>query len=231
VENNARILAGETIASAIFVLGGLGAAVLGTGIGTLGIALAFGLAVMVGAVVSGHASGAHVNPAVSVAMVMARKTPSAALPFYLLGQLVGSTIGALGVWGIASGVDGWSAKNNFFANGWDKLSVRPVVSVVSVGMVVALVHLVTLPIDNTGLNPFRSFATALFSRGDALTQLWVFLLAPLLGAVIGTLVWLAVDDEKLEGTMLFNAPLAQARDIADGAVDNVVEAVEDLEQR
>lgn len=262
MESNARILAGETIATAIFVLGGLGAAVLGTGIGTLGIAIAFGLAVMVAAVVAGHASGAHVNPAVSIAMVLSRKTPGAALPFYLLGQLIGATIGAVAVWGIASGVDGWSARDDFFANGWDRLSpggygfgavvvveivftalwvavvlstehrnVRPGVSVATVGATVALVHLVTIPIDNTGLNPFRSFATAIFARGDALGQLWLFLLAPIVGAIVGTLVWLAVDDARLESTMLFNPALAQARDLADRAVDEVVDEIEDLEDR
>jgi len=261
VESNARILAGETVATAIFILGGLGAAILGTGIGTLGVAVAFGLAVMVAIVVAGHASGAHVNPAVSFAMVMAGKTPGRALPFYLLGQLLGALIGALGIWGIASGVDGWSARDNFFANGWDKLSpggygfgaavvveivfsalwiavvlstehrnVRPVTSVLAVGSVVALIHLVTIPVDNTGLNPFRSFATAIFSRGDALGQLWLFLLAPLVGAVIGTFVWLAVDDERLEGTLLFNPALARARDLADRAVDEVVDEIEELEK-
>lgn len=262
MESNARILAGETIGTAILILGGVGAAVLGTGIGTLGIAVAFGLAVMVAAAVAGHASGAHVNPAVSIAMVLARKTPTAALPFYLLGQLLGALIGAAAVWGIASGVDGWRSSGQFFANGWDELSpggygfgaavvveivftalwvavvlstehrsVRPGVSLVSVGGTLALVHLVTVPVDNTGLNPARSIATAIFARGDALGQLWLFVLAPLVGAIVGTLVWLAVDDERLEGTLLFNPALAQARDLADRAVDEVVEEIEDLEAR
>ena len=258
MESNARVLAGETIGTALLIIGGVGTAVLSAGIGTIGIALAFGLAMIVAAVVVGHASGAHLNPAVTLAMVLARKTKPAQLPFYLLGQVLGATIGGLAVWGIASGVDGFSATNNFFTNGWDRFSpggygigavivveivftaiwvavvlstehqgVSPTASVVSVGGVVALLHLATLSIDNGGLNPVRSIATAIFGGTDALTQLWVFIVFPLVGSVIGTLVWLAVDDARLEGTMLANPTLVRARDLADRAADSVIDAIDD----
>lgn len=260
MESNARILAAETIGTALLMLGGLGAAILGDGIGTLGIALAFGLSMIVAVVVIGHASEAHLNPAVSVAMVLARKTPGRALPFYLLGQFLGAALGALGVWGIASGIESFDATNAFFQNGWDRFSpggysigailvveivfsaiwvmavlasdhrdVSPTASVLAVGATVTLLHLVTIPIDNTGLNPARSLATAIFAGGDALTQLWAFVLCPLVGAVVGVLVWLSVDDARLEGTMLFHPGLAQARDLADHVVDEVVEEIEELE--
>lgn len=260
MKSNARILAGETIGTAILVLGGVGSAVIGDGIGSLGIAVAFGLSIMAAAVVVGHASGAHLNPAVSLAMVLARKTEARALPFYVIGQVLGATLAALGVWGVASGIEEFDATNNFFQNGWDKFSpngygvgailivevvftaiwvavvlstehrdVSPTAGVMSVGATVALLHLVTMPIDNTGLNPARSLATAIFAGGDALGQLWAFILCPIIGAIVGVMVWLAVDDARLEGTLLFNPGLAQARDLADRAVDEVVEVVEDLE--
>ncbi len=186
---DARILAAETIGTAILVVGGLGAGVLGDGIGSLGIAIAFGLALIVAVVAVGHASGAHVNPAVSVAMVLAGRTRPKALPFYLIGQLLGAVLGGLAVWGIASGIDGFDATNNFRQNGWGDFSpggygigavivvellftalwvlavlstehrqVSAGTAVLAVGLTVTLAHLVTLPIDNTGINPVRSIA-------------------------------------------------------------------------
>ncbi|MEZ5255911.1 MAG: aquaporin [Ilumatobacteraceae bacterium] len=96
MESNARILAAETIGTAVFVLGGVGTAVLSSGVGTFGIALGFALAAVVAAVLVGHASGAHLNPAVSIGLVLARKIPGNALPFYLIGQFLGAFIGAAG---------------------------------------------------------------------------------------------------------------------------------------
>jgi aquaporin Z len=262
VETNARILAAETIGTTILVLGGVGAAVLAPGIGPIGVAVAAGLSIMVAAIIVGHVSGAHLNPAVSIALVFARKVPGTALPFYLLGQLLGALIGALGVWGIGSGLDGFSSKNAFAQNGWGSHSpggfgigsvivveivftaiwvavvlatehddVNPGIELAALGTVVAALHLVTGSIDNTGLNPVRALATAIFAGTDALGQVWLFILAPVVGAIVGVLVWLAMDDTRLEGTMLFNPALAQARDLADHALDEVVEEIEDIERR
>ena len=91
-----------------------------------------------------------------------------------------------------------------------------------------LIHLITIPVDNTSVNPVRSLATAVFQRGDALEQIWAFILFPLVGGIVGVLVWLAVDETRLEDTLLKNDALVRARDqmtkVADsveGALDNV----------
>jgi aquaporin Z len=70
-----------------------------------------------------------------------------------------------------------------------------------IGLTLTLIHLITIPVDNTSVNPVRSLATAVFQRGDALEQVWAFILFPLVGGVVGVLVWLAVDDARLEDTL------------------------------
>lgn len=72
----------------------------------------------------------------------------------------------------------------------------------AIGITVTLIYLVTIPVDNGSVNPARSFGAALFAGGDALKQLWVFILVPLVGALLGLLAWLAVDDARLEDTRL-----------------------------
>ena len=117
--SNSRVLGAEAMATAVLMIGGLGAAVLGgSAIQVLGIALAWGLTFTAVAHAIGNISGCHVNPAVTLAMVISRKlTPARAL-FYVIGQVIGALLGGLVVWGIASGVEGWSARHAFAANGW-----------------------------------------------------------------------------------------------------------------
>ena len=93
-----------------------------------------------------------------------------------------------------------------------------------------LIHLVTIPVDNTSVNPARSLATAIFADTDpsALGQLWVFIIFPLIGSVVGVLVWLLVDeDTTLEGTMLDTGPMRAARDAATKGGDKAVGAIDD----
>ena len=71
--------------------------------------------------------------------------------------------------------------------------------------------MVTIPIDNTSVNPARSFGAAIFSDSDAWVQLWAFIVFPLIGAVLGVFIWLMIDDTRLEETMVYNPALAQAR--------------------
>ncbi len=121
--SNSRLLAAEAMATAVLTVGGLGAAVLGgPAIGPLGIALAWGLTLVAVSYALGNISGCHVNPAVTLAMVITRKITATRAVFYVIGQLLGALIGALIVWGIASGVEGWSARHSFAANGWGKFS-------------------------------------------------------------------------------------------------------------
>jgi len=223
-----------------------------------GVAFAFGLSLLIAAYTIGPISGCHINPAVTLAMWITRKIPTRSAPAYIIGQIIGAFAGAAVIFSIANGVDGFSAKDNFAANAWgSKNGFYPVGSMIVVeivftallvfvvlstttqkftasqggivvGLTLALIHLITIPVDNTSVNPVRSLATAVFQRGDALEQIWAFILFPLVGGVVGVLVWLAVDDARLEDTLLKSDVLVSARDqitkVADsveGALDNV----------
>jgi aquaporin Z len=259
MQSNSRILAAEAVGTAGLLIGGVGSAVLGGGIGTLGISLAFGLSLLVMAYTIGHISGCHINPAVTLAMVITRKVQPATVPFYIAGQLIGAAIGATIVFGIARGLDDFDTFGNFAQNGWGEWSpggyglgstiivevfftallvlvvlatthrsFTPGFNAIAAGFTLALIHMVTIPIDNTSVNPARSFGAAIFSDSDAWVQLWAFIVFPLIGAVLGVFVWLMIDDSRLEDTMVYNPALAQARDMATNAIDEVVEKVDDV---
>lgn len=99
---------------------------------------------------------------------------------------------------------------------------------IAVGGALALIHLVTIPVDNTSVNPARSFGAAVFAGSDALGQLWLFLVFPLVGAVLGLLAWLAVDDSKLEDTLLGTSDaLREVRDAATKVVHKAADAAGD----
>ena len=252
-----KIFAAEMIGTAVLMMGGPGAAILGKGIGTLGIALAFGLTLLILAYAIGPISGCHVNPAVTVGMWLARKVDKALVPFYIVAQFVGAFLGGLVIWVIAHGQNGFDATNNFAANGWGKWSpggfnigatimvevfftallMFVVLSTTSrkfsapagglaIGLTLAVIHLVTIPVDNTSVNPARSFGAAVFSGKHAVTQLWAYIVFPLVGAALGLLFWLAVDDARLEDTMMGNKTMTRARDMATAGLDKVVDTVE-----
>jgi aquaporin Z len=263
VTTNSRILGAETLGTAVLMLGGPGAAILaGNSLGPLGIALAFGFSLMVMTYAIGPISGCHVNPAVTLAMVLTRKTSKAAAPFYIIGQILGAVIGGGIIYSIASGTEIFERKRNFFgSNAWGSqtlggyglgstivvelvftaLLVFVVLTIASrkmsatigglaIGMTYALIHLVTMPIDNTSVNPARSFGTAIFSDWgqDPIKQLWAFIVFPLLGALVGVFAWLFIDDATLEDTMLDAEPLRAMRDAGDRIADKAVDAVADL---
>jgi aquaporin Z len=256
--NHGRILAAELVGTAVLVMGGPGSAILAGGvIGILGVALAFGFSLMIMAYAIGPTSGCHINPAVTLGMLLTRKIGLTRAVFSWIGQIVGGILGAVIIYGIASGRDGWE-RGAFASNGWDRdgfsgLGATIIVEIVFtailvwvvlatttrrfspgfgglvVGMTLALIHLVTIPVDNTSVNPARSLATAIFADTDpnALGQLWAFIVFPLVGAVLGVFVWLLVDEATLESTMLDSDALRSARDAADRLSDRAVDAVED----
>ncbi|MGH9213379.1 MAG: aquaporin [Acidimicrobiales bacterium] len=219
----------------LLILGGPGSAILATGgffpdgsIGVLGVALAFGLSLLVAAYAIGPISGCHINPAVTFGSWLAGKTRTSQLPAYLVGQVVGAAVGGLVLFIVTGTIDGFDAEPATFAvNGWDDLSpggfgfwamvlmeiimtavlVFVVLSTtrtgysaavvgVHVGLALTLIHLISIPIDNTSVNPVRSFAVAIFAGGDALEQLWAFIVFPLVGAAVGWLAHLALDGER-----------------------------------
>ena len=106
-------------------------------------------------------------------------------------------------------------------------NVLPPLGGAAVGLTLAFINLVTIPVDNTSLNPARSLASALFAGTDAWKQLWAFILFPLIGAVFGVVVWLFVHETRLEDTLLANRRLEQFRDAASGAATKAADAVED----
>ncbi len=95
----------------------------------------------------------------------------------------------------------------------------------TVGMVLGLIHLISIPIDNTSVNPVRSLGMAVFAGGDALSQLWVFIVFPLIGAIAGVAAWLAVDDQSLSDTALSDVDLRDAAARATAATRGAGERV------
>ena len=219
-----RKLAAELVGTFVLVFGGCGAAVLhGGGIGTLGIALAFGLTVLGCAYAFGGVSGCHLNPAVSVGLATAGRFKWAELPYYVGAQLVGAIVAAgvllIIAQGGPEGYDLANEANTLAANGYADHSpggygmgaglVAEVVLTfiflmvilgstsslapagfagVAIGLTLTLVHLIGIPVTNLSVNPARSTGPALFVGGWAIKQLWLFWLAPIVGAIAAGLL-------------------------------------------
>ena len=239
-----RLIAAETIGTFVLMICGPGSAVLATGafgdvsIGVLGVALAFGLALLIMAYAIGAISGCHINPAVTVGLALCRKIEAKTVPAYFAGQLLGAALGGLTIWGIAAGAPGGfdPSPANFAVNGWDQLSpggfglgsaaavevvfttllvfvvlstthrrFSPGASGLAVGLALAVIHLASIPVDNTSVNPARSFGMAIYAGGDALTQLWAFFVFPILGAIVAAASWRVLED-KPETTIDLTVP-------------------------
>ena len=196
------------------------------GIGFLGVSLAFGLTVMTMAYAVGPISGGHFNPAVSVGLAVAGKFEWKDFFPYAIAQCIGGVLGAAAIYLIASGMADFSnlsgASNGFGEHspgGFNLVSVLiaevlltafflivilgstgPLAPAgfapIAIGLCLTLIHLISIPISNTSVNPARSLATAVFSDGWALTQLWAFWVAPIVGAAIGAVVWKALLSER-----------------------------------
>jgi aquaporin Z len=196
------------------------------GIGFVGVSLAFGLTVLSGAYALGHISGGHFNPAVSIGLWLGGRFEAKDLPTYILSQVLGGLAGAACLYLIASGQEGWVtggfASNGYGEHspgGYSMVAalVAEVVTTfislmiilgathtsapggfagIAIGLGLTLIHLITIPVTNTSVNPARSTAVAIFEGGWALEQLWLFWLAPIVGAALAGLVHKYV----LEGT-------------------------------
>jgi aquaporin Z len=215
----------EFIGTFWLVFGGCGSAVLAAafpnlGIGFLGVALAFGLTVLTGVYAIGHISGGHLNPAVSVGLVVGKRFPASDLLPYVIAQVAGGIAAAAVLFVIASGKAGFSLAGGFASNGYGAHSpggyslmaclVAEVVltfmflviilgatdrrapqgfAPIAIGLGLTLIHLIGIPVTNTSVNPARSTGPALFVGGWALQQLWLFWLAPIVGAAIAGVVY------------------------------------------
>ena len=226
--------AAEFLGTFWLVLGGCGSAVLAAafphvGIGLLGVALAFGLTVLTMAFAIGHISGCHLNPAVSLGLVMGGRFKAAELLPYVLAQVLGGIVAAAVLYFIASGKAGFELSSGLAANGYAEHSpggytlaagfVTEVVMTfmflivilgatdarapqglapIAIGLCLTLIHLISIPVTNTSVNPARSTGPALIVGGWAISQLWLFWVAPLLGAALAGVVyrWLWGDGQR-----------------------------------
>ena len=192
------------------------------GIGFAGVSLAFGLTVLTMAYAVGHISGGHFNPAVSLGLAVGGRFAWSEMPFYWAAQIVGGVLAALLLFAIASGAPGWTpggfASNGFdeLSPGGFGMMAALLIEVVltagflivilgatspkapagfapiAIGLCLTLIHLISIPVTNTSVNPARSTAVALFAESGALGQLWLFWAAPLVGAAVGGLIWIGL---------------------------------------
>ena len=200
----------------------LAAAFPALGIGFLGVSLAFGLTVLTMAYAVGHISGGHFNPAVTIGLWAAGRCRTGAVLPYIVAQVAGAIAAAALLWFIASGQPGWVpggfASNGYGALSPGKFSITSsfvtevvmtfaflfiIVGTTSkgaaagfagipIGLALTIIHLVSIPVTNTSVNPARSTGPALFAGGEYITQLWLFWAAPMIGAALGGIVarWL-----------------------------------------
>ncbi len=189
------------------------------GIGFLGVAFAFGLTVLTMAYAVGGISGGHFNPAVSVGLTVAGKFPVSNLVPYIVAQVLGAIVAAAALYVIVTGKAGAElggfAANGYGEHspgGYSLLSALLIEVIltaffllvilgsthgrvpvgfapIAIGLALTLIHLISIPVTNTSVNPARSTGQALFVGGWALQQLWLFWLAPILGGAIGAVVW------------------------------------------
>jgi aquaporin Z len=215
------------------VFGGCGSAVLAAsfltkvgetpislGIGFVGVALAFGLTVLTMAYAIGHISGCHLNPAVTVGLVVGGRHPKAEMIPYVAAQVIGAIAGAGVLYLIASGKQGFTTADGFASNGYGEHSpagysmvaalVAEVVltffflliilgatdkrapqgfAPIAIGLGLTLIHLIGIPVTNLSVNPARSTGPAIFVGGWALAQLWLFWIAPIIGAALAGVVY------------------------------------------
>jgi aquaporin Z len=204
----------------------LAAAFPGLGIGFQGVALAFGLTVLTGAYAFGPVSGGHFNPAVSAGLATAGRLPWSEFIPYVIAQVLGAIAAAAVLYVIATGkadasiggfaTNGYGAASPGKYNMLSALITEVLLTAVfllvilgstekraavgfagvSIGLCLTLIHLISIPIDNTSVNPARSTGPALFVGGVALQQLWLFWVAPIVGGVVGALIHKGLAEEN-----------------------------------
>lgn len=219
----------EMLGTMALVFFGCGSAVIaGTQIGFLGISAAFGVVVLVMVYAIGPISGCHINPAITIAMLVAKKIDKKDALMYILMQCIGAIIGAAILLLIAIGSSGYDiVVDGLGQNGYDAASPSSYSLVagflaeivltfffllvifgatsekapkgfagIAIGLTLFIVHLVGIPITGTSVNPARSLGPALFAGPLALGQLWLFIVAPIIGAVLAAIVWMKLLDQK-----------------------------------
>lgn len=214
----------EMIGTMVLVLMGCGSAVFAgavqpfVSVGTLGVAFAFGLAVLTMVYTIGKISGCHINPAITLGMLLSKRISGKDAGMYMVFQVIGAIIGSSILYILAK--DSGSVTTFTGANGYTNLLPAFVAETVftfifllvvlgstskgantkfagiAIGLALVLIHIVCIPITGTSVNPARSIGPALFQGGEALSQLWLFIVAPFLGAAIAAVVWKGIDTEE-----------------------------------
>jgi len=226
---NARSLLAEALGTALLVFFAVGTATLTFGFkvtgssdsaGVVATALAFGLVLVVLVYGLGPISGCHVNPAVTIGFLVAKRITIADAVGYWVAQLVGGVVGAAGLYGVFHLSSGWHKSVGLGADAFGRSSMigaaaagafiaevvltflfvfvilavtrragNALVAGLVIGLALVLVHIVGIPVDGTSVNPARSIGPALFVGGTALSQLWVFIVAPLVGGTLSAVVY------------------------------------------
>jgi aquaporin Z len=248
---NPRSLFAELLGTAILVFFAVGTATLSFGFkitgastsaGVIATALAFGLVLLVLVYAIGPISGCHVNPAVTIGFLVARRISLSDAIGYWIAQFAGAIAGAAALFGVVHdtphyskttiglGTDGYGSHSMVGLNGSSAFIVEIILTFLFVfvilsvtrrasnamvaglviGLSLTLVHLIGIPLDGTSVNPARSLGPALFVGGAALSQLWVFIVAPLVGGVLSAIVYVVLYPKGEEEASVEPAPEEQA---------------------
>ncbi len=220
----------EMIGTMVLVLMGCGSAIfagdmagaVSSGVGTLGVALAFGLSVVAMAYTIGGVSGCHINPAITLGVLLSGRMKGKEAGMYMLFQVVGAIIGSAILYLLVS-TGSHNGPTTTGANSFgDGMMLQAFVAEavftfvfvlvvlgstdsdkgagnlagLAIGLTLVLVHIVCIPITGTSVNPARSIGPALFQGGEALSQLWLFIVAPFVGAALSAGVWKVFSTKK-----------------------------------
>lgn len=221
---NMKKYVAEMVGTMVLVLIGCGSAVFAgvhqpfAEVGTLGVAFAFGLAVLVMVYTIGKISGCHINPAITLGVWLSKRMSSKDAGMYMLFQVIGAILGSSILYVLAK--DSGSTTTLTGANGYTNVMMAFVAEAVftfifvlvvlgstskgannqfagiAIGLALVMIHIVCIPITGTSVNPARSIGPALFQGGAALSQLWLFIVAPFLGGAVASIVWRILDTEK-----------------------------------
>lgn len=198
------------------------------GLGLLGISFAFGLSVVVMAYAIGGITGCHINPAITIAMLVAGKIKISDAVVYIIAQMAGALLAAFVLMTILKGLPGfqmteWALGSNGWGEGYQNaynttsafiteavltflfLFVifattskwgNSTMAGLAIGLTLVLIHLVAIPITGTSVNPARSFGPAILAGGKALSQLWLFIVAPIVGGIVAAVFWRMLEGAK-----------------------------------
>jgi aquaporin Z len=225
-KSNYHKLLAEFLGTLVLVLMGCGSAVIGgasgiSGVGLLGISFAFGLSVVAMAYAIGHISGCHINPAISIGMLVVGRMKTTECVGYMISQVLGAITGAGILYLIASGKPGFDISDGLGQNGYGDASPQKytmaagfitefVFTIIfllvifgststknihggfaglAIGLSLVLIHIVGIPVTGVSVNPARSIGPAIFAGGTAIVQLWLFIMAPILGSIVAGVIW------------------------------------------